>query len=90
MKTYVKSIRYTRTHDKERKEDDHSPCVDCAEKCKGVTCKKLRDWLNGVDEASVEWEVYHDCMISVRMVCRTVLWLSFFGLLWYLASEFVN
>ena len=88
MKTYVKSIRYTRTSDKTNNGKEPLPCVGCAEKCQAADCEKFKNWLRGMDETSVEWEVWHDGLVMTRMVCRTVVWLAFVALLWYVASKF--
>ena len=85
MKTYVKSIRWKRAYDGKNKDADRSPHVDCTKKCEGVDCASLKNWLSGMDEAAVEWEVDHYGLTVARMICRTVVWIVFFSLLGFVA-----
>lgn len=77
MKVYVKSIRWKRTHDEKNMENAHSPCIGCIKQCEGVDCATLKDWLRGMDEATVEWEADYSDLKIKRMICRTVVWFTF-------------
>jgi len=90
MRTYVKAIRYKWASDKTTNGKEILPCVACDKKCQQSNCEKLKNWLRGMDESSIEWESRHDGLVIARMVCRTVVWLAFVALLWYVASKFGN
>lgn len=84
MKTYVKSIRWKRTHDGNDKNAGHTPCINCHKpfkECEGVDCASLKDWLRGMDEATVEWEADYSSLKITRMICRTLVWAALISLL---------
>ena len=81
MKTYLKTIRWKQTHDRNDKNADCTPCINCTKplkECEGVDCASLKNWLRGMDEATVEWEADYSCLKIARMICRTVVWITFF------------
>lgn len=90
MKTYVKSIRWKRTHDRNDKNTDHTPCINCHKpfkECEGVDCASLKDWLRGMDEATVEWEADYSSLKITRMICRTIVWIALILLLRFVVCK---
>ena len=90
MKTYLKTIRWKQTHDRNDKNADRTPCINCKKalkECEGVDCASLKNWLRGMDEATVEWEADYSCLKIARMICRTIVWIALVLLLGFVACK---
>lgn len=86
MKKCIKSVKWTGANNspvKPAEESCKSDDVDC-QLCSGKTIHKC---LLNAEDGSVEWEISHDSVVVTRMICRTLIWLTLIGLLFYIAMK---
>lgn len=82
MTTYIKSIRYKLVHDKTNKDEGCLPCATCTKKCRGTEkcreadCDDIKNWFRGMGEMAVEFEASYDLLVMMRILCRTLVWLT--------------
>ena len=92
MTTYMKSLMIKRGYSKagDQKDTDANPIpylkVDSKDSKEDIV--ELSGILDKANEVYVEWETCHYGLVITRMVCRTLVWLTFVALLWYVASIF--